>query len=143
MKSTRLGSVLLALALALAAFEIGATGATAGSAAPNAQGRFQSILLHPSAGSEWSGILDTQTGCVWVYASEQVPAKPSTPGELLTAERGANYFGIVAFDPMDYVQLTIGADKEPDFSPALAGINQETRACSAIRRSAMGLGGSR
>ena len=27
--------------------------------------RFQAIQLHPNAGSEWSGLVDTATGCVW------------------------------------------------------------------------------
>ena len=31
--------------------------------------RFQIIPLHPSAASEWSGLLDTQTGCVWAYVT--------------------------------------------------------------------------
>lgn len=32
-------------------------------------GRYRVVELQPNAASHWSGLLDTQTGCVWAYAS--------------------------------------------------------------------------
>lgn len=65
-------------------------------------GRFQIVQLHPSSGNEWSGILDTETGCTWVYYSQTVPASAKTPSDLFYAARGSNFFGLEHFDPMDY-----------------------------------------
>lgn len=65
-------------------------------------GRFELIQLHPNAASEWSGILDTETGCVWVYATATLPDSPKTSFEVYQALRGSHFFELVNFDASDY-----------------------------------------
>jgi hypothetical protein len=62
--------ILLVVAiLVLLAFAVGRAQAPTTPVPPvYAAPRFQIVELHPSAASEWSGLLDTQTGCTWVYA---------------------------------------------------------------------------
>lgn len=33
-------------------------------------GRYQVVQLHQSTDASWSGLVDTQTGCVWAYAAD-------------------------------------------------------------------------
>jgi hypothetical protein len=56
--------------LTLLAFAVGRAQAPTAPALPlYAIPRFQVVQLHPTAASEWSGLLDTQTGCTWAYAT--------------------------------------------------------------------------
>ena len=58
--------------IVLMTFALGRAQAPAAPTLPaNVAPRFQVIQLHPNAASEWSGLLDTQTGCVWAYSEGQ------------------------------------------------------------------------
>jgi hypothetical protein len=70
------------------------------------EGRFELVQLHPSSGVEWSGILDTETGCTWTYTTQKPPTaaeiSAATEGEQ-RAEKGyrqalgSNYFRIIEY----------------------------------------------
>ena len=71
------------------------------------EGRFQLVQLHATSESEWSGILDTETGCVWVYTSQTPPTdaevSAAPAGEQRTYKSyqqvlGPNFFSIVGYD---------------------------------------------
>jgi hypothetical protein len=71
-----MGKILVVLAVVLA-FAVGTFYRPANIAAQNENvqqplppqvQRFQIVEIHPSAESHWSALLDTQTGCTWVYA---------------------------------------------------------------------------
>jgi len=138
-KSTIVGALLGAL-LVFGMIEMGAVAARP---IPPAEqpvfGRFQAILLHPSAATSWTGILDTQTGCVWAYATASVSANDATPEGLFKAERGANFLTTVAYDPGDFLSLQLGTDHKIDYTPEFMAIGEEAKACSNIRRRALGL----
>jgi hypothetical protein len=76
------------------------------------EGRFELVQLHPNAGSEWSGILDTETGCTWVYSSQTQEdidqTKISNPSwSTYRSTLGTHFFSSVAFDPDDYMTPTL------------------------------------
>ncbi len=71
------------------------------------EGRFELVQLHPSSGTEWSGILDTETGCTWVYTSQTPPTDAEVNAAPEGQQRayksylqvlGSNYFSIVGYD---------------------------------------------
>jgi hypothetical protein len=105
-------------------------------------GRFELIQLHPSAGIEWSGILDTETGCTWAYVT-------SNPDETKAAESykgylqflGQNNFQLVNFNPVEYTVLGINSDRTANFQPAIEEIGRVQRACSKARLQALSSAG--
>ncbi|MGB7282681.1 MAG: hypothetical protein WBE13_10500 [Candidatus Acidiferrum sp.] len=71
------------------------------------RGRFELVQLHPSSGTEWSGVMDTETGCVWVYSSQTPPTDAEVSAAPEGEQRaqkiyrqtlGSNFFAIVGYD---------------------------------------------
>ena len=104
-----------------------------------APGRFDHVLLHPNAGSEWSGILDTETGCVWVYAHGKVPESPTSSFEEYQGVLGEHFFDTVPFATMDYVSPSPGTKKSPqiDYSKPSDELSRIARLCNAARVKAL------
>lgn len=70
-------------------------------------GRFQLVQLHPNSETEWSGILDTETGCTWVYTSQTPPTDDEVSAAPAGEQRaykvyqqalGGNFLSVVAYD---------------------------------------------
>jgi len=132
-KSTSLG-VLAGTAAVLGIFALGAVLQPSGTAV--AARRFQPFTLQPNAGSGWSGILDTQTGCVWAYASLEIPAEPKTPQDKLIAAIGAHDLSVVPYDPTDFAPLVSENGISGD-QARLAALTAEEKACSEARIAAL------
>lgn len=134
---------LLGAALTFALIGMGAAAFGEGPIVTPGAGRFQAILLHPSTGTEWSGILDTQTGCLWVYASDSAPSgAPATAYDVFRSVRGANFMASVNYDPLDYTSgFTTSSDGKlaPDYRRAEIAAGNEAKACATDRRHAIGL----
>lgn len=102
-------------------------------------GRFQLVQLHPSADNEWSGVLDTETGCTWVFTT----GNPSDPSITNQDERsylqilGQNAFELVNYDTSGYTRtLKLKPDKSgvvADYGPAIEELLRVDRACSQAR----------
>lgn len=110
-----------------------------------AKGRFELVQLHPSSGVEWSAILDTETGCTWVYESAD-PDDPKITNQnykFYLQILGRNSFGLVNFDPLEYTELKINEDKPADYAPAMSEIARVQRACSEARLQALAAAGAR
>lgn len=73
------------------------------------EGRFELVQLHPNATAQWSGILDTETGCTWVYTSQTPPTDAEVSAAkgdaMITAmygqQLGSHYFGNVGYEYSD------------------------------------------
>jgi len=120
----------------------GAVHAAAPTAPSLTAGRFELVQLHPNAGSQWSGILDTETGCVWAYASQTLPASPKTSLEAYKAVLGEHFFEIHPFDAMDYVSpgpagTTPSTGPVLNFSEPLAELSRVAALCNKARVKAL------
>lgn len=101
-------------------------------------GRFEMVQLHPSAGIEWSGILDTETGCTWVYeTSNPQDTQITQQYEFYLQVLGDHSFGLVNFDPTEYGFLTLNSHAQADYSGALKEISRVQTACSEARLAAL------
>lgn len=104
-------------------------------------GRFELVQLHPNADSLWSGVLDTQTGCVWIFASQKPPASPKTSPELYRAVVGEHLFQMVAYDATEYVSSHSSAASNAgtvgDFSEAIQELGRVTTLCNKARVQAL------
>lgn len=107
-------------------------------------GRFQLVQLHPSSNTEWSGILDTETGCTWVFQSND-PDNPKITEQHIKFYfqiLGRNSFGFVNFDPTDYTDVTFSPDNTPNYQDALSELSRVQKACSQARLQALTAAGS-
>jgi len=104
------------------------------------EGRFELVQLHPSQGNTWSGVLDTETGCVWGYTSQIVPS-PKTANQSLDdylIEQGSNFFEPVPFDTSSYIQIVQTAKgKPPDFTPRTWELDRVESLCDRSRVEAL------
>lgn len=97
-------------------------------------GRFELVNLHPNANSEWSGVLDTETGCVWVFGKNDPndPAITSQPYKSYLQILGNQSFDVVNFDAMDYVTPQTGTGGQT-YAPDIREINRVQTLCSNAR----------
>lgn len=110
------------------------------------EGRFQLVQLHPSAASEWSGILDTETGCTWLFAANN-PDDPTITDKdykLYLQVLGRHAFETVHYDPSDYispqlspVKTNYGSYTRTDYAPLRKAIWDEGADCSQARQLAL------
>jgi hypothetical protein len=103
------------------------------------EGRFQLVQLHPSAGTEWSGILDTETGCTWVFTTNN-PDDPKITDQsykLYLDVLGGNSFDLVNFNPNDYTAPTLKSDNTLDRGPYMREIGRVQAECSQARLTAL------
>ena len=112
-----------------------------------AEGRFQLVQFHPNSGSEWSGILDTETGCLWEYTSQTPPtdaeAAAAPAGEQRSYKSyqqalGYNYLFIIGYDD-NGPAMTLPGQEKPS---TLAGAQFSTLAaeefyCNQARQNAI------
>ncbi len=99
------------------------------------EGRFQLVQLHPSAESEWSGILDTETGCTWIFVTNN-PDDPKITNpsyKMYLQVLGTNGFSLVNFDTTEYTYPALNSDKQIDYSKPLKEITRVQDACSQAR----------
>jgi hypothetical protein len=80
------------------------------------EGRFELVQLHPSSGVEWSGILDTETGCTWTYTTHT----PPTDAEVKAAPEGPlrdlkSYYNMLGSVPVFEM-----AEYDPSTEPAMS-----------------------
>jgi hypothetical protein len=109
------------------------------------QGRFQLVQLHPNTDTEWSGILDTETGCTWLFESSN-PDDPKITNQAYKyylQALGAHSFGLLNFDPGEYMVPKMNEDKTVDYTPQLAEIIRVQKACSQARLQALAAAGAR
>lgn len=113
------------------------TSRTVRAAVPTAppEGRFEVIQLHPSHDEQWSGILDTETGCVWVYASQTPPSSPQTAEDHYVAAEGPNVFESVDYGTLPYTPLT--KDGSADYLAATMEIIRVESLCDRTRVQAL------
>lgn len=72
-------------------------------------GRFDIVQLHPNTDTEWSGILDTETGCTWVFSTNN-PDDPQIKSEqykFYLQVLGTHSLNLVNFDPSDYISAEL------------------------------------
>lgn len=101
-------------------------------------GRFQLVQLHPNADSEWSAILDTETGCTWVYEQNNADDPKVVPAYKTYLEvLGTHSLGLVNFDAIDYTAPTFDKDNQPDYAPLTNEISRVAGACSQARLRAL------
>jgi hypothetical protein len=99
-------------------------------------GRFELVQLHSSAASEWSGVLDTETGCVWVYAGQGEPASDATASYKAYEQiLGSHFLATINYDASDYVNPAIenGKVSEDYMSPAAMELGKVARLCNESR----------
>ena len=79
------------------------------------------VELHPNAASEWSAVLDTQTGCVWAYASTPTitASDAGTSKETYLRSLGPRQFMLEQYGPSEYISIPFDKEGRTDFSPAL------------------------
>ncbi|MGH9353817.1 MAG: hypothetical protein ACRD2G_16920 [Terriglobia bacterium] len=106
-------------------------------------GRFQLVQLHPSQGSTWSAILDTETGCTWVYTTNNVddPKITFKPYKFYLQVLGQNFWGAVNYDPTEYMFLKTNSDGTVDYTPQFREITRVQAACSRARLQALSAAG--
>jgi hypothetical protein len=112
-----------------------------------ANGRFELVQLHESSASEWSGILDTETGCAWVYASQTTPTdmevNSAPEGEqrdykLYRQVLGNNYFENVGYDDNGPDMSLSGGEKPATIAGRqFATLAAEEYYCNQARQSAL------
>ena len=93
----------------------------------------------PTASTEWSAILDTETGCTWVYTTNNAddPKISDQSYKLYLQILGGNSFDLVNFDPSDYAHATLNSDQTLDRSPYIKEIGRVAAACSQARLGAL------
>lgn len=101
------------------------------------EGRFQLVQLHPNADSEWSAVLDTETGCTWVYQKSSddpnmVPAYKSYIQIL-----GDHAFGLVNFDTTDYAAIAFDTNNQANYARPIDEISRVQHECSQARLQAL------
>ncbi len=110
------------------------------------EGRFELVQLHASHEEAWSGILDTETGCVWAYFSQTPPASPETTSQFYFSELGPHYLGTANFDVLDYISPDIentgGSSghlpgRTANFSKPLAELSRVSGLCDRARVEAL------
>ena len=97
-------------------------------------GRFQAVQLHAGAEVGWSGILDTETGCAWIYRIPPQLSQSNPPKSLWAASvlvDGPAVFQSIPFD-VDYLPPTI-PDLDNPTPPSAAEINKSALADDAKR----------
>lgn len=111
-------------------------------------GRFQIVQLHPNTNTEWSGILDTQTGCTWVLTkndAEDPTIKLAAYKEYLQV-LGDHSFDLVNFDATDYVSADLkqqggSATQVPgttvDYTKPIRELSRIQQMCSQSRVEAL------
>jgi hypothetical protein len=111
------------------------------------EGRFELVQLHPSTGTEWSGILDTETGCTWVYATQT----PPTDAEVSAAPegeqrgyksyqqmRGRYFFASAPYDTVQSSMLLPGREKPSTIAgQQIATLIAEGTYCDEARQAAL------
>lgn len=96
-------------------------------------GRFEIIELHQSASRAWSGVLDTETGCVWAYSHNDGPDASVTGTEKTYIQvLGEDSFELVNFDPLNYIAPQIGPGAQA-YGPEIREINRVQALCSNAR----------
>ena len=108
-------------------------------------GRFQLVQLHPAAGIEWSGILDTETGCTWVFSTNS-PNDPKITNEAYKSYLqvlGEHDFELVNYNPMEYTIGKTNPDNTMNYTPYVSEITRVQFACSHARLHALDAAGGR
>jgi len=97
-------------------------------------GRFELVQLHDSAASGWSGILDTETGCVWAYSYMEPSSPSSNESQAYKWYKqflGSHTFSTVSYDASAYVKPAVG---ETDYlSPAASELGRIATLCNKVR----------
>jgi hypothetical protein len=106
-------------------------------------GRFELVQLHESAASEWSAVLDTETGCTWTYTSNTPPDSPKTTFEFYNVLRGTHFFENVAYETTGYVLPVVPSGGQPDYSKPIAEISRIDALCNRVRVQALEMAGAR
>ena len=111
------------------------------------EGRFEIVQLRPNGATEWSGILDTETGCVWTYFSQTPPtdaeanAAPEGEQRAMKSYRqvlGSNYFGIVGYDDNGPSMALPGFQKPSTIAGAqFSTLGTEEFYCNEARQNAL------
>jgi hypothetical protein len=111
------------------------------------EGRFELVQLHPNQGNTWSGILDTETGCTWVYTSQTPPTdaevSAAPEGEQRTDKiyrqaLGSNYFESVGYGYNGATMTVPGAQKPSAFAEAkFSTLATEVLYCDEARLNAL------
>lgn len=104
--------------------------------------RFELVQLHPSAAIEWSGVLDSQTGCVWLLKSDDANrAAPLSRSSFYTQTDyahvvGPQFFSLVNYDAGDYV-APMNSKGVLNFSAAADEVVRIANLCSESRIQAL------
>lgn len=108
-------------------------------------GRFQLVQLHPNADTEWSGILDTETGCTWLFTTNDAdnPQIKSKAWKIWLQLLGQHSFDVVNYDPGDYATPGTNPDNTVDPSPYIKELSRVSSACSKARLQALSSAGGR
>jgi hypothetical protein len=113
------------------------------------EGRFELVQLHPSSGVEWSGMLDTETGCTWVYTTNN-PDDPKITNQSLKPyleALGQNSWDAINYDATEYTNtLKLKPDKsgvESDYTAALLELVRTQSACARARLQALSAASAR
>lgn len=111
------------------------------------EGRFQLVQLHPNANTEWSAVLDTETGCSWVYESQTPPtdaevdaAAAGEPRAYKSYEQslGNNFFSIVGYDDNGPTMTLAGQARPSTVAGGLfSTLATEEYYCNEARQSAI------
>jgi hypothetical protein len=111
------------------------------------EGRYELVQLHPSSGTEWSGILDTETGCTWAYVSQTPPTDAeisAAPAGTQRAQKiylrtlGGNYFGSLGYNFTGSGLILPGEQKPSNIGESeIATLNTEQFYCAQARQNAL------
>lgn len=101
------------------------------------EGRFQLVQLHQNASSEWSAVLDTETGCTWVYQTSPDDPDMAPAYKSYIQILGDHSFGLINFDTTDYAGITFDSDNKANYASPLNEISRVQRECSQARLQAL------
>ena len=106
--------------------------------------RFQLVQIHPSTDTEWSGILDTETGCTWLFTqnSSQVSSTENPVQAFYDKGLGDHVFSLVNFDVQDYAPTRLNSDHKVDYTTFIAEAIRVQKACQQARLQALAAAGA-
>jgi len=137
-KNTLYGAMCGLLAFAVLSWAAPKKGVRAAVLSAPPEGRFQLVQLHPSSRTEWSGILDTETGCTWLLTSNpSVSASAKTNDELFLHLEGPQFFQIVNFDAVEYGFYPVRKGNVTDFTSPEKEMSRVAGLCDKGRLQAL------
>lgn len=101
--------------------------------------RFELVQLHPSTDTEWSAILDSETGCIWVYTTNNAddPKITDQGYKNYLSVLGRNSFDLVNFDATDYLPPSFASDNKPNYVASAQELARVQSLCSQARLRAL------